>query len=292
MKVIVSTDTSCMIKDGLFSDCEISVFPLNVVIDGEEYLDGVTINQEQLKEQMRSGKVVKTSTPPLGIIQEYFENLLAKGYDHIIHFTISSKLSSMYSLFSNVAKQNFEGKVTVVDSYLLSVPMLNYVFFAYEQVKLNTPVKQIVSEIEKYRLLSNLVFIPENLTALKRGGRISPAITLIGNTLGIKPVIIFKDGALEKSEMTRRARKYFVEKIDEFSKKYPLTEYDYSVFSFDGEQRVLDDIYKHMQNVFPDYKFIRGHIPVNVCAHCGPGTIGISVTPKINGKSITEYVNK
>ena len=281
-----------MIKDGLFSDCEISVFPLNVVIDGEEYLDGVTINQEQLKEQMRSGKVVKTSTPPLGIIQEYFENLLAKGYDHIIHFTISSKLSSMYSLFSNVAKQNFEGKVTVVDSYLLSVPMLNYVFFAYEQVKLNTPVKQIVSEIEKYRLLSNLVFIPENLTALKRGGRISPAITLIGNTLGIKPVIIFKDGALEKSEMTRRARKYFVEKIDEFSKKYPLTEYDYSVFSFDGEQRVLDDIYKHMQNVFPDYKFIRGHIPVNVCAHCGPGTIGISVTPKINGKSITEYVNK
>ncbi|MBR2871283.1 MAG: DegV family protein [Clostridia bacterium] len=292
MKVIVSTDTSCMIKDGLFSDYEISVFPLNVVIDGEEYLDGVTINQEQLREQMRSGKVVKTSTPPLGIIQEYFENLLAKGYDHIIHFTISSKLSSMYSLFSNVAKQNFEGKVTVVDSYLLSVPMLNYVFFAYEQVKLNTPVKQIVSEIEKYKLLSNLVFIPENLTALKRGGRISPAIALIGNTLGIKPVIIFKDGALEKSEMTRRARKYFAEKIDEFSKEYPLTEYDYSVFSFDGEQRVLDDIYKHMQNVFPDYKFIRGYLPVNVCAHCGPGTIGISVTPKLNGKSITEYVNK
>ena len=41
----------------------------------------------------------------------YFNGLFKKGYDHIIHFTISSKLSSMNELFNNVAKQYFEGKV-------------------------------------------------------------------------------------------------------------------------------------------------------------------------------------
>lgn len=292
MRILVSTDTSCLICDGVFNGYDISVFPLNVVIDGEEFLDGITINQEKLKQEMRSGKVVKTSTPPLGLIQEYFENLLAKGYDHIIHFTISSKLSSMFSLFSNVAKQNFEGKVTVIDSYLLSVPMLNYVFYAYEEVSKGTSIEQIVSEIEKYKALSNLIFIPENLTALKRGGRISPAVALIGNTLGIKPVIVFKDGALEKHEKTRRARNYLIEKITEYSAKFPLSEYDYSVFSFDADERSLEGIYQHMQTVFPNYNFLKGYLPVNVCAHCGPGTLGICVTPKINGKSITEYVKQ
>ena len=50
-------------------------FPLNVIIDGEEYLDGVTINQDELKEAMRANKNIKTSTPPMGKVVEYFEDL-------------------------------------------------------------------------------------------------------------------------------------------------------------------------------------------------------------------------
>ena len=47
MKVLVSTDTSCLINYDVLKKYEISVFPLNVIIDGEEYLDGVTIKQDQ-----------------------------------------------------------------------------------------------------------------------------------------------------------------------------------------------------------------------------------------------------
>ena len=103
MKVLVSTDTSCLINYDVLKKYEISVFPLNVIIDGEEYLDGVTIKQDQLYEAMRANKIIKTSTPPLGQVIQYFEDLFEKGYDKIIHFTISSKLSSMYNLFANVS---------------------------------------------------------------------------------------------------------------------------------------------------------------------------------------------
>ena len=92
-------------------------------------------NQDQLCEAMRSGKNIKTSTPAYGTIIEYFDNLFSKGYDHIIHFTISSKLSSMYNLFETIAKDEYEGKLTVIDAYSVSSEMLSHVLYAYDEVQ-------------------------------------------------------------------------------------------------------------------------------------------------------------
>lgn len=290
MKILVSTDTSCLVKNDCFSNYEISLFPLNVIIDGEEFLDGVSINQQQLKEAMRAGKSIKTSTPPLGDVIDYFEKLLNKGYDHIIHFTISSKLSSMYSLFSNVAEQHFKGKVTVVDSYILSSVMLSYVFYAYEEAQKGVDPSVIVENIEAIKQDNKLLFIPENLTALKNGGRISPTIALIGNVLGIKPVIMFNDGELVKTEMTRKERSFFTNVIEEYSVTYPIDKYDYTIISFDGAERTLNHVRETLEQRYGKGTAFDGILPINVCAHCGPGTVGISISRKINGKSITEFL--
>ena len=91
MKILVSTDTSCLVNNEMMKKYEISVFPLNVIIDGEEYLDGVTINQDQLCEAMRSGKSIKTSTPGYGTVIEYFDEVPDKrkksGYRNIVTYT-------------------------------------------------------------------------------------------------------------------------------------------------------------------------------------------------------------
>jgi DegV family protein with EDD domain len=289
MRVLVSTDTSCLVRQGQLKDTEISVFPLNVIIDGEEFLDGVTINQDQLRDAMRSGKNIKTSTPPLGTIIEYFEGLFEKGYDHVIHFTISSKLSSMYDLFCNVAEQNFKGKVTVIDGYGVSTIQLWKVLYAYEQTKKGTPVEEIVSFIEEKKTDNYVVFVPENLQALKNGGRISPAVALIGNTIGIKPVIKLEDGALEKDSMTRRTRKTFIEQIDLLKGKYTTDLYDYTLLSFDAKEEEVQYILAHAEEALGKEAVARGIIPINVCAHCGPGTIGLAVSPKHCEKSIREF---
>ena len=41
MKILISTDTSCLVNNEMLKKYDISVFPLNVIIDGEEFLDGV-----------------------------------------------------------------------------------------------------------------------------------------------------------------------------------------------------------------------------------------------------------
>ncbi len=290
MKILISTDTSCLISNDSLKMYDISVFPLNVIIDGEEYLDGISINQEELKIAMRSNKKIQTSTPPLGEVIEYFEKLLQKGYDHIIHFTISSRLSSMNDLFKNVAKSNFEGKITVIDSLALSAPMLAQVFTAYEMANNGSSLEEIVKAVEDRKNGDYVVFIPENLTALKNGGRISPTIAAIGNTIGIKPVIILKDGKLEKTEMTRKVKLAFTQRADEFSQKFLPSEYDYSFISFDAPESSFNYLYDYIQSKVGEQKVIKGIIPINVCAHCGPGTMGFLITKKINGKSINEFI--
>ncbi len=290
MKILVSTDTSSVVKYETFKKHEISVFPLNVIVDGEEFHDGITINQEQLKDAMRSGKKIQTSTPPLGEVISYFEDLLSKGYDHIIHFTISSHLSSMSDLFTNVAKQHFPGKVTIINSLGLSTMMLAQVFTAYEGAKNGKTVEEIVKDVEDRKGLDYIVFVPENLTALKNGGRISPTIALIGNAIGIKPVINLIDGKLEKSRMTRQIKQTFREEIDKHVVSCSPDEYDYSLISFDVNQASVDFVFNYLQNAIGDHKAINGLIPINVCAHCGPGTLGLTITKKINGKSLFSFM--
>ena len=290
MKILISTDTSCLINYEVLKKYQINVFPLNVIVEGEEYLDGVTINQDELRDAMRSNKRIKTSTPPLGEVVEYFENLFKQGCDHIIHFTISSKLSSMNQLFNNVADENFKGKVTVIDSYGLTATMLSHVLLAYEEAKKGTSPENIKKMINERKTDNYIVFVPENLNALKNGGRISPAIAVIGNTLGIKPLINLDDGELKKKSMIRNVKKTFAIEMDNALERYPLDSYDYTLISFDANEVALKYIEEHAQNKLENYKLIKGIIPINVCAHCGPGTIGLVVSKKINGKSLNEYI--
>lgn len=289
MRILISTDTSCVLEYGMLEKNGINVFPLNVIINGEEYLDGVTINQDQLCEAMRSGKDIKTSTPPLGQIYEYFEKLFAEGYDKIIHFTISSKLSSMYELFNNVANNEFKDKLYVVDSYAVSTIMLSHVMFAKDQIEKGVEIEEIIKEIEERKKSSRVIFVPENLTALKNGGRISPTVALIGNAIGIKPIISLKDGSLEKEGVTRHVRKTMIESLEKLKTDFSEEEYDYCVVKFDAKPEVVDYVLNGVKKVFPNKEILSGVLPINVCAHCGPGTIGIVASKKINGRSLCEF---
>ncbi len=290
MKVLVSTDSSCLINTDVLKKNGISVFPLNVIIDGNEYLDGITINQDSLCKAMRENKSIKTSTPPIGKVVEYFENLLNQGYDKIIHFTISSKLSSMYQLFLNVSQTYFEGKIIIIDSYSVSSLMLSHIILVNEEVKKGTDFDNIIKLVEERKQDNYVFFIPENLIALKNGGRISPTIAVIGNTLGLKPIIILKNGELVKDSMTRNIKRAFFERLDRIKNDYPAEKYDISIVDFDANEQVVMAIKDFVVNNLNYKDVIRGIIPVNVCAHCGPGTIGVIISPKILNKSLKNYL--
>ena len=157
-----------------------------------------------------------------------------------------------------------------------------------EEVDKGTSVEEIYKVIEERKHQGNVIFVPENLTALKNGGRISPTLAAVGNVIGLKPVISLTEGELVKVGMTTVVKKVFNEQLLKLKDNYPTSMYDYTLVGFDPKDAIFEGIYNSVKQI--DDNACKGIVPINVCAHCGPGTIGLIISPKVNNKNLKEFL--
>lgn len=280
LKIAISCDTTAALSKTEIAELGVFVLPLNVIVDEKEYHDGVDITLDQLAHMMRGGSKIKTSTPTPYEMEEFFDKILAQGYDKVIHFTISSKLSSIYSMFTVGCKERYGDKVIIVDSLSVCSYMGSIVKHAIKLKNQGLNPEEIVLQVQKHIGFENIYFIPESLVFLKRGGRISPAAAAVGNLLGIKPVLRFVDGAIEKGTTTRAVKQFLPTIIEDFkSKNYSKDEYDIHIVQVDC-QATSKMVHEILKKEFPEFTIYVTPISINVCAHAGPGTIGIGVTFK------------
>ena len=94
----------------------LTVIPVEVRLDNEVYIDNVTITPEVFYEKVNAGMKPSTSQPSVGRILEVYEKLKSEGYERIVAFSVSSKLSGTYSSFLQ-AKDLIEGlEIKVIDT--------------------------------------------------------------------------------------------------------------------------------------------------------------------------------
>ena len=280
-KIIISCDTTACISKKDAQKLGIYVLPLNVIVDGKEYHDGVTIDNETLAEKMKNKSTISTSTPTPVEIENFFDKIFEdQNPDYVIHFTISSKLSSMYSLFTNICSEKYGNKVVVFDSLSVCSFMGNHVKYA---VKLNNEgkdVEEIVSLTKQRIGTENVIFVPESMVYLKRGGRISPAVATIGGLLGIKPVLRFGPNGIEKETITRTIKKAYLTALDNFAKADDLDQREIHIIEFDS-MKLCKEIKKACEERFPNLYVKITPMSINVCAHVGPGTVGVALVLKV-----------
>ena len=61
MKIRVVTDSASDLPRGLADELGIEILPILVYVDGLEYLDGVTLQSDELYQRMIEGKNIKTA---------------------------------------------------------------------------------------------------------------------------------------------------------------------------------------------------------------------------------------
>lgn len=292
-KIAVSSDTTCAISKENAKKLGLFLLPLNVIVDGVEFHDGIDIDHNTLASKMRGDSDIKTSTPTPFEITSFFDEVFAQGYDKVIHFTISSHLSSMFDLFTKTCADHYGDKVVVINSLAVCSLMLNNVLSTIEDVKKNLPIEEIAKRANQRALDGSVYFIPENLTALKKGGRISPAVAIIGNLIGIKPILIFKEGKIEKDSTTRKIKVALIDRASTLIGKFPADKYDYQIVIFDTNPQLVSFLKSALSDAIPESKIAVTNLSINVCAHVGPGTIGLIAARKIDDKyTLTEYLGE
>lgn len=277
MKIAVITDSSAGVSKQEAIDHEIIVARMPLTIDGKAYMEEEGISREQLIQAMKNGSSVSTSQPPLGGLIELFDDVL-KTYDHIIFLPISSKLSGTYQTACGLA-QDYDGRVTVIDSKFVSCPLFLLSLEVKEMIRRGMEPDAIRTLIEdEADMYASL--IPENIIYLKRGGRITPAAAAIANLLKIVPVLKVSNGEIDLAEKVRTYKKAVRVGFDHSVVDRNKDDYEWIVLDGGCEEKIYNAVVKDLEKNFGVEVIKRPLYPI-VLAHTGPGSIAIAWRKKL-----------
>lgn len=272
IKLVIDSTTD-LPKDYL-EEHDISVVPLNIVIDGVTYEDQTEISSEEFLLKMREAEnLPKTSQPAIGKLVETYDKLGEDGSE-VISIHMTSELSGTFSA-AQQASQMTETKVTVIDSKFIS---LAYGFQVEEIVKLineGYTSEEIVKEHENMKSNMRLFVVIGNVDNLVKGGRIGKAKALLGSLMNIKPIGELINGKIEMIHNARTQNavvKFLLKELDAFLETKEIIK----VGIADAN---AEDLMNKLMNTIKDKKDIHNFetaitTPV-VSTHTGEGAIGV-----------------
>jgi DegV family protein with EDD domain len=280
----IVTDSNSGILQEEAKKLGIFVIPMPFTINDEEYLEEISISQEQFYDFLKNDVDVRTSQPSPGYLEELFTDLL-KENDEVIYIPMSSGLSSTCDNATRLA-EDFGGKVLVVNNTRISVTQKESVYEAIKMVELGKSALEIKDYLESTKSNNSIYIMVDVLKYLKKGGRISPAAATLGSLLNVKPILTSKGDKFEKFSMALsvgQGKKKMLQKVKsemetEFKEAYDNGTLTISVAHTKNYQEALkfkDEIMKEFPKV--EFRFVDA-LSLSVSCHIGPGALAIALT--------------
>lgn len=195
-RVYIVTDSTADLTEEEVKQFEISIVPMNISIDDENYIDGVTITKEEFKQKMiASAELPKTAQPSIGRFVEVYDELGRNG-DSVISIQMMRSISGTVDAARQAADIT-ETNVTVVDSDFTSRSMGMIVKEAAKAAQEGKSVEEILEIVEDAKKRTTLYLTVVNLDNLIKGGRISQLMGMFSNLLNIKLFLQVINGKIE-----------------------------------------------------------------------------------------------
>jgi len=193
MAIRIMLDSASDMQQDEAKKLGIIVVPMTITFEQEEFLDGETLLTKHFYERLISCDTLpKTSQINVYMWEEEFEKYTSNG-DKLIVITISSTLSGTYDSAVQ-AQKKFGDKVYIIDSQSLSVGETLLGIYAQQLVDDGMEIEDIVATLNDIKYKVKVLAVLDTLEYLKRGGRISSAVALVGKILSIKPVVTLANG--------------------------------------------------------------------------------------------------
>ncbi|NLX61327.1 MAG: DegV family protein [Tissierellia bacterium] len=281
MSLKILTDSGCDLPEEIIKEYNIYVFPILVIDDNEEYLDGVTIKPKTLYDNMREGKHYRTSQIPPNAFEKKFEEI-AKNGESAIYIAFSSGLSATYQsavLTRDSLKEKYPDlDLTIVDSKAASLGFGLIVYKAAQMAKEGRSKEEILSMLDFYIENMDHVFTVDELEYLFRGGRVTRTQAFVGGLLNIKPILdVTEEGKLRPIEKVRgkgKVLKRMLELMDERAKEADLSKQVIGISHGDDMDKVMK-LKKMIEEKYGVKDFVINHIGCAIGAHVGPGTLAL-----------------
>lgn len=282
-KLKIVTDSNSGLLQSEAEQLGIFVIPMPFTINDEEYLEEITISQEEFYKHLANNADVKTSQPSQFYLEELWTDLL-KTNDELVYIPMMSGLSGTCENAKRYA-QSFDGKVHVVDNFRISLTQKESVYEAIALANQGKSGAEIKDYLESTKDKASIYIMPGELKYLKKGGRISPAAATIGDMIKLKPILFTRGQKFEKFAIAlsvAQGKKKMINQIKkeletEFKKEYEQGKMTVSVAHTQNEaeaQKFKEEIINSIPNI--TFRFINP-LSLSVSCHIGPGALAIAI---------------
>ncbi len=274
-KVIITRDSTSDLPPDIVEKLNIKTIPLVVNLGDRSYQDGVDITPDDIyKYHDEHGVLPKTSAVNVDDMLNFFKPFVDEGYA-IVHFTISSSMSSTYQN-SCIAADEFED-VFVIDTQNLSTGEGLLIMKAAEWAAEGLSAKEVYDKVIELIPNVDASFVIDSLEYLHKGGRCSALAALGANLLKLKPCIEVKDGSMGvnkkyRGKYSETLKQYVAERLTDYS-DIDLSRVFVTHAGCDPEivQQVVDQV----KATAPFAELIVSRAGCTISAHCGANTLGV-----------------
>lgn len=287
MKIAVVTDSNSGITQKQAAEMGVFVLPMPFMIDGETYFEDITLTQEGFYEKLANDAEISTSQPSPESVMELWDKALEE-HDQVVYLPMSSGLSGSCQTAMMLAMEDeYEGKVFVVDNQRISLTLAQSVKEAQMLAAMGFDGAYIKNRLEETKMDAAIFITVDTLKYLKKGGRITPAVAMIGTLLKIKPILsIFgeKLDSYAKARTVRQAKATMVEGIvKELSERFhdPECRHTHLGVAHTQNEAAAMEFAEEIKSMFPYADVTIAPLSLSVSCHIGPGSLAIAATRKL-----------
>lgn len=193
--IAILTDSIADLPQSLIDDYPIYVFNVGLQLDDITYYDKQTIKHQKLLDIIKTSNEHPTSfTPSIKNLDERITNLL-KYYKKLIIVTVSSKMSSMYQLYTKVISSYPKENILLIDSKQNSVSEGLIVYELARQIKMGKTFEDIAKDYNELIKKTSIFVHVDTLDLMVKSGRIKKSLGWVAKVLRLKPIVsINKEG--------------------------------------------------------------------------------------------------
>ncbi|WP_068774572.1 DegV family protein [Paenibacillus sp. FJAT-26967] len=280
-RVRIVTDSTSDIPAATREKLGIEMVPLKIHLDGETYLDAVTLQPDQFYHKLVAAKSMpSTSQPSPAEFLTLYEKLLAEDPEvQIISIHLSSAMSGTYQS-ALLAKSMLEtDRVEVIDSKSACYGIGALVVAAAEAAREGKSVEECTKIVRSMRETFAIYFLVDTLEFLQKGGRIGKASALIGSLLNIKPILsVDPEGEIASVDKVRGQKKAMARIIDMLHRDVPSGALHVSV-AHANNMEAAEELHRLIEQNFTVKSMQYISIGPVIGAHAGPGTVAAFVSP-------------
>ena len=280
-KIAILTDSSCDIPQELAEKYGIDIMDFHILLDDVDYVERESCTNIEFYEKMREAKGIPSTAAitPLQFCEKYCQ-YVDEGYTDVIHVPINKSGSSTYNnavMAQGMLREErpeHHLRIHLVDPHTYSMVFGWYLCEMARKLRNGAEIAHVIHEFEDKMDRMEIILGPYSLKQMKKSGRISAAAAVMGELMGIRPIITLIDGKTKVEGKVRGDDKVVPAMIELCKKRAgDVEDFDYMIGHTNIPQAA--ELEKACRKAFGKAPLITFTLGGVVSANTGPDTIAL-----------------